>query len=95
MALQPPARPSAANPYAGRYALWSFLGLWVLATTLLFTLTQSPLAPLAFLGPLGLGAGVTALVARSVTFRWPPAAYPLLVGALAAAVNAPVLSLIF
>lgn len=94
MALHQPARSSAANPRAGVYAFTSFVALWLAATVLVFVLTQSPLAPLAFLGPLALGAGVTALLARSLPFRWHPAGYPILIAALATALNAPVLALL-
>jgi hypothetical protein len=95
MALQPTPSASSPNQHAWRNSLVSALVLWVAISTLMLSVTRSPMAALSFFAPLALGGGVTALLAGNLRARWPSVAYPVLVLGIATAVNVPVLNLLF
>jgi hypothetical protein len=93
MALQPASAASGPNANAWRLSLVSAVVLWVVTAVFLVAL-QTPYAALTCIGPLALGAGLVAILARHLRIRLPVAAYPVLVLAIGALVNAPIIDLL-
>ena len=95
MALHTGTPQPRPNAHAWRLALVSATGLWLLIVTVFFGFLAAPLTALSFTAPLALGAGVVGLAASHLPVRVPPAAYAPVVLAIATAVNAPLLTLIY
>jgi hypothetical protein len=93
MALQPASAGTGPNANAWRLSLVSAGVLWVVTAVFLVAL-QTPYAALTCIGPLALAAGLVAILARHLRIRLPVAIYPVLVLAIAALVNAPIIDLL-